>query len=90
VPFSGLPVDAVGGSALFWLVSSEVDGLLASVDWQIALPSGPKVKLWHMIIVTYWRTKNCIILYVKNINMIKIQANNKDKFHSDLTSMHSL
>lgn len=43
-----------------------------------------------MIIVTYWQTKNCIILYVKNINMIKIQANNKDKFHSDLTSMHSL
>ncbi|BAS84726.1 Os03g0419200 [Oryza sativa Japonica Group] len=42
VPFSGLPVDAVGGSALFWLVSSEVDGLLASVDWQIALPSGPE------------------------------------------------
>uniref|UniRef100_J3LPU9 Uncharacterized protein n=1 Tax=Oryza brachyantha TaxID=4533 RepID=J3LPU9_ORYBR len=45
VPFNGFPVDAASGSPLFWLVSSEVDGLLASVDWQTALPSGPEIKL---------------------------------------------
>jgi hypothetical protein len=41
VPFSGFSAALVGGSMLFWFVLSEVDGLLASVDWLIALPPIP-------------------------------------------------